>query len=462
MKKILFLITVFFAVTMTAFATSSRNVISVYVDDEQVVFEEQQPVIINERTMIPVRGVLEKMGKAVEWDGDSRSITVSDSRKTVLLTVGNEIIKIADGGKVRTITLDTAPVIINDKALLPIRAVAEEFGAFVYWQDSIRSVIITTEVYPDKLAQEETYLGDSYRIAETEVVDCGNCFALNNSYLFSTVKVPDYKAEYYAQIVNMIADNVGEANVYNMLLVDSNEIYAPTRFYRNQKKTIEYINSMLSDKVTPVQAVENIIKHADEKIYFSTDHHWTHRGSFYAWEEFARLKGFAPLDLNSFDKADTDAFSGSYVQRMEKALMPDNLVKTETLERFLPKYDTEVKIYSDWEMKNPIGKVPLINLKNNSYSCFIAGDHPLTVIKSSVGNGKKLAVIKDSYANAFVTWAVNEYEFIYVIDVRGFKGGGLKISDFYELTKFDDLIIESYPTAIENNDMRGHLLEMAE
>lgn len=433
--------------------------VSVYVDDEQVLFEEQQPVIINERTMIPVRGVLEKMGKTVEWDGDSRSITVSDGQKTVLLTVGNEIIEIADDNDVRTVTLDTAPVIINDKALLPIRAVAEEFGAFVYWQDSIRSVIITTEVYPDKLAQEETYLGDSYRIDETEVVDCGNCFALNNSYLFSPVKVPDYKAEYYAQIVNMIADEVGEANVYNMLLVDSNEIYAPTRFYRNQKKTIEYINSMLSDKVTPVRAVENIIKHADEKVYFSTDHHWTHRGAFYAWEEFARLKGFAPLDINTFEKADTDAFSGSYVQRMEKALMPDNLVKTETLERFLPKYDTEVKIYSDWEMKNPIGKVPLINLKNNSYSCFIAGDHPLTVIKSSVGNGKKLAVIKDSYANAFVTWAVNEYEYIYVIDVRGFKGGGLKISDFYELTKFDDLIIESYPTAVENNDMRGHLLE---
>ncbi len=459
MKKIFFWTAVFFSFVMTAFATSSRDVISVYVDDEQVIFEEQQPVIINERTMIPVRGVLEKMGKTVEWDGDNRSITVSDSQKTVLLTVENEIIEIIDGSDVRTVTLDTAPVIINDKTLLPIRAVAEEFGAFVYWQDSIRSVIITTEVYPDKLAQEETYLGDVYRIDETVVADCGNCFVLNNSYLFSSVKVPDYKAEYYAQIVNMIADDVGEANVYNMLLVDSNEIYAPTRFYRNQKKTIEYINSMLSDKVTPVRAVENIIKHADEKVYFSTDHHWTHRGAFYAWEEYAKLKGFAPLDLNTFEKADTDAFSGSYVQRMEKALMPDNLVKTETLERFLPKYDTEVKIYSDWEMKNPIGKVPLINLKNNSYSCFIAGDHPLTVIKSSVGNGKKLAVIKDSYANAFVTWAVNEYEYIYVIDVRGFKGGGLKISDFYELTKFDDLIIESYPTAIENNDMRGHLLE---
>lgn len=435
--------------------------VSVYVDDEQVAFEEQQPVIINERTMIPVRGVLEKMGKTVEWDGDSQSVTVSDAQKTVILTVGDEEILITEADAERKTVLDTAPQIINDKILLPIRALAEEFGACVNWLDSIRAVMITTDNYADVLAAEETYLGDTYRIREETFADCGNCFVLNNSYLFTAVKVPDNRAEYYAQIVNMIAEKVPEANVYNMLLVDSNEIYGPKRFYMNQKKIIEYIYSMLSDSVTPVRAIENIVKHADEKIYFNTDHHWTHRGAFYAWEEYARIKGFESLGLASFEKSDTDAFSGSYVQRMSKELVPAGLVKSETMERFLPKYDTEVTIYSDWQMTKKLGKVPLINLANNTYSCFIAGDHPLTVIKSSIGNGKKLAVIKDSYANAFVTWAVNEYEYIYVIDVRGFKGGGLHISDFYELTKFDDLIIESYPTAIENNDMRGHLLEFA-
>lgn len=458
MKKIIFLIMAFFLCAMPVLADN----VSVYVNDEQVVFEEQPPVIINERTMIPVRGVLEKMGKTVEWDGDSRSVTVSDDEKTVVLTVGDEEMLITEADAERKTVLDTAPQIINDKTLLPIRALAEEFGACVNWLDSIRAVMITTDKYADVLADEETYLGDAYRIEEETLADCGNCFVLNNSYLFTAVKVPDNRAEYYAQIVNMIAEKVPEANVYNMLLVDSNEIYGPKRFYMNQKKTIEYIYSMLSENVTPVRAVENIIKHADEKIYFNTDHHWTHRGAFYAWQAFAELKGFEPLDLGTFEKADTDAFSGSYVQRMSKELVPAGLVKTETMERFLPKYDTEVTIYSDWQMTKKMGKVPLINLQNNTYSCFIAGDHPLTVIKSSVGNGRKLAIIKDSYANAFATWAVNEYEYIYVIDVRGFKGGGLHISDFYELTKFDDLIIESYPTAIENNDMRGHLLEFAE
>ncbi|MBQ3124383.1 MAG: hypothetical protein IJC09_03030 [Clostridia bacterium] len=458
MKKIIFLITAFFLCATPVLADD----ISVYVNDEKVVFEEQEPVIINERTMIPVRGVLEEMGKNVDWDVDLRSVTVSDNEKSVILTVGSDVMLIKEAEKERKTVLDTAPQIINDKTVLPIRALAEEFGACVNWLDSIRSVMITTDNYGDVLANEETYLGDTFRIREETITDCGNCFVLNNSYLFTTVKVPDNRAEYYAQIVNMIAEKVPEANVYNMLLIDSNEIYGPQRFYMNQKKTVEYIYSMLSDSVTPVRAVENIVKHADEKVYFNTDHHWTHRGAFYAWEEYARLKGFKPLDLETFEKADTDAFSGSFVQRMPKENIPQGLVKTETMERFLPKYDTEVTIYSDWQMTKKMGKVPLINLQNNTYSCFIAGDHPLTVIKSSVGNGKKLAIIKDSYANAFVTWAVNEYEYIYVIDVRGFKGGGLHISDFYNLTKFDDLIIESYPTAVENNDMRGHLLEMAQ
>ena len=68
-------------------------------------------------------------------------------------------------------------------------------------------------------------------------------------------------------------------------------------------------------------------------------------------------------------------------------MRPEGLKASETMERFLPVYDTSVKIYSDSEMSKLIGKVPLINLKNNTYSCFISGDHPLTVIESSVGNG---------------------------------------------------------------------------
>ena len=134
---------------------------------------------------------------------------------------------------------------------------------------------------------------------------------------------------------------------------------------------------------------------------------------------------------------------------------------TEVMERFMPVHDTTVTVYSSADMEKMMGRVPLINTKNNTYSCFISGDNPLTVIESSVGNGKKLAIIKDSFGNALSTWAVNNYQYIYVIDIRGFAGGGLKLSDFYSKTHFDDLLIASYPTTIESKELSGYLREMA-
>jgi len=328
--------------------------------------------------------------------------------------------------------------------------------------DLIEDITGTDTAVKEEIPHEEYYIGDDFRIEGDDIKYCKNCYVLNNSYMFSPVTIHDRNAISYASAVNKIAELLPDANVYNMLVLDSNEIYGPKSFYTGQKRSVEMIYSNLSDKVTPVRVDEKLLKHADEKIYYSTDHHWTHRGAFYAWQTFLEAKGLEPLKLESFEKADTDSFVGSYVQRMPADMRPDNLNVKETMERFLPEFETSVTIYSDAEMTKKMGKIPLINLKNNTYSCFISGDHPVALIESSVGNGKKLAIIKESFGNALSTWAVNNYQYVYVLDVRGFKGGKLHISDFYEKTKFDDLIIESYPTTVESKELRGYLTEMAE
>ena len=58
-----------------------------------------------------------------------------------------------------------------------------------------------------------------------------------------------------------------------------------------------------------------------------------------------------------------------------------------------------------------------------TYGVFIMGDHPLTVLKSASENaetGKKIAVIKESYGNAFVPYLTYNYEEVHVIDFRTF------------------------------------------
>jgi hypothetical protein len=52
------------------------------------------------------------------------------------------------------------------------------------------------------------------------------------------------------------------------------------------------------------------------------------------------------------------------------------------------------------------------------YPSFISGDHPLEKITTSVKNGRKACVVKNSMGNAFCVYLVNHYEEIYVVDFR--------------------------------------------
>jgi len=56
------------------------------------------------------------------------------------------------------------------------------------------------------------------------------------------------------------------------------------------------------------------------------------------------------------------------------------------------------------------------------YSVFLGGDHPLGQIITTVNNGKKLAIIKDSYGNAFIPFLLPHYQEIFVIDPRHYQG----------------------------------------
>lgn len=301
-----------------------------------------------------------------------------------------------------------------------------------------------------------------FRIQEQSFKECSNCYVLNNSYLFKPVTVHDRSARDYADAVNAVAKLLPEVNIYSMLVPDSFEIYAPIKYYTGQKRAMDIINNNLSSDITPIKIIDKLLMHGDEKIYFLTDHHWTHRGAYYGWQVYCEAKGLDIPSLDSFQRVESEGFKGSYVTRMPTGEMPEGLNSSEIIERFLPIYNTSVTVFSDSNMTKMLGKVSLINLKNNNYSCFISGDHPLTLIKSDVAGGKKLAIIKESFGNALATWAVNNYEEIYVIDIRGFKDGSLKIRDFYEKTKFDDLIIESYPTTIEGTEFRNYLRSMAQ
>ena len=113
------------------------------VDGKNVNIDENgtTPVIVDGRTLLPVRAVVEAMGGVVGWDQATKTVTLTVGEDVVKLTINSTAAVLNDEAK----TLDVAPVIINSRTMLPIRFVMESFGGQVGWNAKTKTV---TLAYP--------------------------------------------------------------------------------------------------------------------------------------------------------------------------------------------------------------------------------------------------------------------------------------------------------------------------
>ncbi len=345
---------------------------------------------------------------------------------------------------------------------------------FVYYQDPIISqdgaAYITEEMLGEvikdsyALSAQSAAAEDAFRRSGN--VACYNgIYLLNGWYAFEKIDITDEAVIDYAMAVNEVAASLPEnVRVYNMLVPNSAVFYAPKEYAGNIPSQYEKIYKILSDRVTPVDVYQTLLGHADKFIYFNTDHHWTHRGAYYAFEEFMKIKGVTVDYINYYGQSNTKNVVGSFINLMTGTEGAD-LIRGcgETLERFIPPYTITKKVYNDCALEKYIGTGPLINKNINAYSTFIGGDVPITQIHNEyLSDGSTLCIIKDSYANAFSTWAAVNYEYVYLVDIRCFNGANghteaFDINDFYNVTGFDDLLIMSYPNTVADAVLRYYI-----
>jgi hypothetical protein len=113
----------------------------VVVNNEQVLFQDVLPIIRDSRTLIPLRGVFEKLGFDIQWDAGSNTATLRKGELIITLTIGDEAIIANRERKV----FDVPPQIIQDRFMVPLRAISELSGARVDWIDEDKTVMITTD-----------------------------------------------------------------------------------------------------------------------------------------------------------------------------------------------------------------------------------------------------------------------------------------------------------------------------
>lgn len=140
MKKVLgIILSVMLAVMCFATVASAAD-ISVELDGEKLEFE-QPPVIIEERTLVPLRAIFEALDASVDWDDATKTVTSVKGDVTVKLTIGSNILYKNDEAK----ELDVPAQIVGEGyTMVPARAIAEAYGVGVDWIDETKTVVLTS------------------------------------------------------------------------------------------------------------------------------------------------------------------------------------------------------------------------------------------------------------------------------------------------------------------------------
>lgn len=123
----------------------------VIVNNSRILFRDQPAKILDGRTLVPARDVFSAMGHKVSWDGENRVVTVvSDTGvRDVTITIDSDKMKVRTfktimEADVKEVTLDVPAQIINDRTMIPLRAVSEAFDCSVDWNEDTYVVNITT------------------------------------------------------------------------------------------------------------------------------------------------------------------------------------------------------------------------------------------------------------------------------------------------------------------------------
>ena len=143
-KTILTIVLCICTLALLILPAAAAKDITVLLDNNKIKFDVQ-PQIIDNRTMVPIRAIFEAMGAAVTWDGKTSTATAAIDDYVVKCTVGSK--KINVNGSLWD--MDTAPVIIGGRTLMPARFAAEAFACTVGWDGATRTAYIVSNGYTD-------------------------------------------------------------------------------------------------------------------------------------------------------------------------------------------------------------------------------------------------------------------------------------------------------------------------
>ena len=230
---------------------------------------------------------------------------------------------------------------------------------------------------------------------------------------FSADYAPYFAAVYdrYATMFPGTRVNIVTAPLATITIQDKNVLDKIS----DQGNILDRMEASMPGSVNFVNLKNVMLAHANEYLYYRSDHHWTHRGAYYAYYEYIKSIGLEPVPIDQFEMK---ALNTKYIGSMYN-YTGDDRVKYfyDTVEAYLPTKSCTMTIYgTQW---GTLKRNYCIDTAYTNYLAFLMGDNGYTVINVPENpQDMTCLVIKDSYGNAFVPYLTEHYGNIIVVDLR--------------------------------------------
>lgn len=194
--------------------------------------------------------------------------------------------------------------------------------------------------------------------------------------------------------------------------------------YANVKdcNTIDLYNELKALKNNGIQA------------FYKLDHHWTTRAAYEAYKKFMNSLSITPLPLDAFEEevVSTEFFGTTYSKANLYNVTPDSITTyTNTKTKLKVTYTRSKKETDSLYNKEYLNK-------KDKYAMFLDENQGLVIVDNeSMESGKNLLIIKDSYANCFVPFVVNNFKYTHVIDPRYYSSS---ITEYIEENNIDEVL----------------------
>ncbi len=164
-------------------SSAASDPITIKLDGNKV-STDADPIIVQNRTMVPVSAIVGALGGTSSWDQDSHTATFVKGSTTVKVTIGST--KATVNGVTKN--LDVAPQLVKvdnkggARTMVPLRFISEGFGYDVDWDNPTRTVLITSP------SNANTTPAASYTVSSTKVTT-GQKISGDSSNTYTNVQI---------------------------------------------------------------------------------------------------------------------------------------------------------------------------------------------------------------------------------------------------------------------------------